>query len=151
DRPVVRAQLAWVRADRRDLYVLCERWGSSKQEGEYCAGDPHVVHSREASCWAGGHRASRTPAERLSGAADIAGDGERVAFCRERRTSNLWSPVRPSRIPRTWPLHRCSLGDAAITTFVASKRGRASAPRLLVPQSFVQPAHLEARLPPLRP
>jgi hypothetical protein len=43
DRPVVRAQLAWVRADGRDLDVLCERRECSKQKGKYCVGDPHVV------------------------------------------------------------------------------------------------------------
>ena len=43
DRPVVRAHLARVRADGRDLDVLCERRECNEQKRERCAGKLHVV------------------------------------------------------------------------------------------------------------
>ena len=42
-RAVVRAQLAGMRTDWRDLDVLCERRECGEQKSECCAGDLHVV------------------------------------------------------------------------------------------------------------
>src|SRR5262249_58206622 len=85
DRAVIRAQLAWVRADWRDLDVLCERRECSKQKGECCAGDLHVVPPEKFdSCLAGRRRVSHPPGEPLSGAADIGG-GARIRGPRMKR------------------------------------------------------------------
>ena len=69
DRAVVRAQLALVRADRRDLDVLCERRECSEQKGECCAGDLHVVPPEFARYRI--RRVSASPGQSIS-----AGDGE---------------------------------------------------------------------------
>jgi hypothetical protein len=58
DRAVVRAQLAWVRADGRDLDVLCERRECGKLKGECCAGDPHVVPPEKFDSCLAGRRAT---------------------------------------------------------------------------------------------
>src|SRR5262245_29982800 len=72
DRAVVRAQLAWVRAYRCNLDVLCKRRECGNRKGECCAGDPHVVPPEKFdSCLACRRRASHPPGERVSGAADI--------------------------------------------------------------------------------
>src|SRR3989442_4188881 len=46
-RAVVRAQLAPVRADGRDLDVLCQRRECGEQKGECCAGDQDHARSEE--------------------------------------------------------------------------------------------------------
>ena len=72
DRAVVRAQLARVRADWRDLDVLCERRECNEQKGECCAGDLYVVPPEKFDFWLARRRAtSHPPGERLFGADDI--------------------------------------------------------------------------------